>query len=99
GPRADGVEALLEPRAGVGPEAEARGGLPHAAWVEAGRLEEDRRRVGGHAGADAPHHARDRESAIGVGDHEVVRVERPLGPVERRDALAGGRPAHAYATP
>jgi hypothetical protein len=94
-PHAGRVDLALEAVRRLGRQAEPARRAAHAARVEVRALEEDVGRARGHLGLGAAHYAGDRDRALGVGDHEVVRGERARGTVQRRDLLVGARATHA----
>ena len=89
------IDAALEPRAGLGFQAQRLAGAAHRRRIEGGAFEHHRPRRGGHFGVGSAHHAGDGDRRPGVGDHQHVGCERALLAVQRPDLLAGGGHAHA----
>ena len=92
-PRA--VDAALEAIRRLAVQPVPARGEPHRGRVEVRALDQH---VGGRLGdlaLGAAHHARDRDRALRVRDHEIGGVELARLAVERRDRLAGRRAPHA----
>jgi hypothetical protein len=89
------IDLALEAVRGLGREAEPARGAPHAARVEVRALEQHVGRARGDLGLGAAHHARDRDGALGVRDHQIVGGQRPRGTVQRRELLVRPRAADA----
>ena len=82
------VHAALEAVAGFGAQAEVFGGAAGGDGLKPSRFEQDV--AGGEAdlGVGAAHDAGQRHGAAGVGDEQVVRLERALDAVERGELFA-----------
>ena len=82
------VDAALESlrRIGVHPEAPCTAG--HRLGREVRDLQEDVAGVVGDAALEAAHHAGNADCRLGIGDHQDVRLQRDLLPVQQLQALA-----------
>ena len=84
------IDAALEAIRRLAAQAEALRGAAHAGRRELRALDQDVARGRADLGLGAAHHAGDRDRALGVGDHQVVRVR---GRASRRRAWRSSRPA------
>ena len=88
-----GVDALLPAGRRLRAEPQPAGAAQDRQRIEVRGLEQDVRRLGGDLAVRSAHDPRDRDRALGVGDHQVGRLELPQRAVERGQLLARRRPA------
>ena len=82
------VDALLPAVRPVGSQPQPLGALQDRDGLEVRRLEQDVGRRVGDLGILAAHDPRKRDGTLGIGDHEVARVEAARRAVERAELLA-----------
>jgi len=90
------VDAFLPPVGALGAQRVPLGALQDPDRLEVRGLQEHRRRVLADLGLRAAHDPGERDRTLGVGDHEVGRIERAQVPVERPQLLAGACAAHDH---
>ncbi len=88
------IHAALEAVRRLAVQAVAARRQAHAHRLEVRALDQHVGGVPAHLAVGAAHHAGDRHRALGVRDHQVLRVEPPRLAVEGRDRLARRRAAH-----
>jgi len=87
------VDALLPAVRALGAQAQALGGAEDRGRLEVGRLEQHLARGLADLGLLAAHDPGERDGALGVGDHQVGRLELPLDAVQGANRLSRNGPA------
>ena len=87
------VDAFLPTRRSLGPQAQPLGGTEDRVRLEVRGLQQDARRAVADLALLAAHDSGQRDGTVGVRDHQVVRFEVAVDPVERLQLLAGTRAA------
>ena len=98
-PHLRGIHAPREPGARLRGEPQRRGGGADRRGREPGGLQDHLRRRRSHLGVAASHEARHGDGALGVGDDEEARRQRPLPAVDGLHRLARAGAADDDAAP
>ena len=90
------IDPALEAVRGIGMQAQPARAPDDRGRREMCRLQEHVAGRIGHAGVVAAHHPGQRHRAPGIGDHQEVRIQRHVAPVEKGQRLATAGMTHAH---